>query len=47
MNIEVENIVGRMYKVNGTGYDPATQSVLMATWSGWLPGQAINVVEEV
>ena len=47
MNVEVVNIVGRMYKVNGTGFDPSTNSVIMSTWEGWLPMQSINVIEEV
>lgn len=47
MNVEVVHIEGRMYKVNGTGFDPHTNQVLLTSWTGWLPGQAIKVIEEV
>ena len=45
MKCEVEQIMGKMIKVNTVGYDYQNQLDTNDLWSGWLPEKAIKILE--
>lgn len=47
MNIVVVKAMGKMFKVDGVGFDDSTQSVLNCSWTGWLPLTGIKIRSEI
>lgn len=47
MNVSCIQIMGKMVKVDGIGYNPETNSTLSCVWSGWLPVSDIKILEEI
>lgn len=45
MKCEVEQIMGKMVKVNTVGYDYQNQLDTNDIWSGWLPEKSIKILE--
>lgn len=47
MNICVIQIMGKMIKVDGIGFDDLNQSPMTKPWTGWLPQTAIKIRGEI
>ena len=47
MNICVIQIMGKMFKVDGIGFDDVLGSPINKSWSGWLPQTAIKISGEI
>lgn len=47
MNVCIIQLMGKMIKVDGIGFDDNTQSPLPCSWGGWLPREAIKVRSEI
>lgn len=47
MKAEVSQILGKMIKIQGVGYDYATSTDLDTVWEGWVPLKSVNILEEL
>lgn len=45
--VDIGRILNDMIKVTGVAYDPSSKMDLEETWSGWLPLECIEVLEEL
>ena len=47
MNICCIQLMGKMVRVDGVGFDINTNSTLDKTWNGWLPTAAVKIIKEI
>ena len=47
MKVEIAQVMGKMIKVNGLGYDYANQKDTDEIWEGWLPKKAISIISSL
>lgn len=47
MKVEIAQVMGKMIKVNGLGYDYANQRDTDEIWEGWLPKKAISIISSL
>ena len=47
MKVEITQIMGKMIKVNGLGYDYSNQRDTDEIWEGWLPKKAISIISSL
>ena len=47
MNVSVIKSMGKMFKVEGVGIDIVSRCTLDCFWTGWLPGTAVVIKEEI
>lgn len=48
MEIELLEVMGKLYKINGVGYDPETGlELLNERWTGYVPEKGIKFLREV
>lgn len=47
MNVCIIQLMGKMIKVDGIGFDIDNQMPLSCAWSGWLPRESIKVRYEI
>ena len=47
MNISVLQIMGKMVKIEGIGFDMNEGKPINATWTGWLPIGNVQIMEEI
>lgn len=45
--VQVIQIVGKMYKVQGVGYNPETDDTYPEGWMGWLPEKGFHIKKEI
>lgn len=44
---EITQIVGRMIKITGCGYDIKTRTRTNDVWEGWVPQRGLKLIQEV
>lgn len=44
---EISDVVGKMVKIVGCGYEPSTNTDLNDVWEGWVPQSGIKLIEEL
>lgn len=47
MNVMVVQVMGKMFKVSGVGFDPDTNNTLACEWTGWIPGTSLKIIREL
>ena len=47
MKCEVTEIMGKMIKINGVGFDFINKKDLNTTWEGWIPKKSILLLKEI
>ena len=47
MNINVLQVMGKMVKIEGIGFDMDIGSPTNAIWTGWLPTGNVKILEEI
>ena len=44
---EISNVMGKMVKIVGCGYDPMTNTDFIDVWEGWVPQEGITLHNEL
>lgn len=44
---EISQVVGKMVKIIGCGYDPDTDTDFSDVWEGWVPQNGIKLIKEL
>ena len=44
---EIVQVVGKMIKIHGCGYDYKNKVDLNDVWEGWVPQAALTIIEEL
>lgn len=44
---EISQVVGKMVKITGRGYDIVTNQPTLDIWEGWLPQKGIKLIKEL
>ena len=47
MQIQVDEIMGKMIKITGIGYDISTHECINKIWNGWLPRKSFKILKEI
>ena len=45
--VEIIQLMGKMIKVRGIGYDPVTDTDYLELWAGWLPRSGFHIKKEI
>lgn len=46
-NAEIAQIVGKMIRITGCGYDPTSMSATSDVWDGWIPQKGLKLIKEI
>ena len=44
---EIAQVMGKMVRINGCGYDPVSDTDLDDLWEGWVPQQGLKLIKEL
>lgn len=44
---EIAQIMGKMVRICGFGYDPTTDTDMLDIWEGWVPQKGIKLIQEL
>ena len=47
MKCHIEQIMSKMVKINGIGYDYDTDTDRKTSWEGWLPMDSVTIIKEI
>ena len=47
MKCHVEQIMGKMVRINGVGFDYENKVDKSSSWEGWLPIEAVSIIQQL
>ena len=45
--VEISQVMGKMVRITGCAYDPATKSTTSELWEGWVPQKGLKLIKEL
>ena len=47
MKVEIAQVMGKMIRITGRGYDIITKSDMNTVWEGWVPQKSMKLIQQL